>query len=116
MKHSHEEYAAFVNERIARKQAQIKDVERYEGGSLADLIYDEQPLPKWGVELKELGEDIASLLANEATLERHEPIPDKDGLRSLCKFCADGMWAVKAPCPTYTGVTDQLDLVMEARG
>ena len=92
---THDEVMAWIDSKIAK----FKLAQRQSG--------DDSEHEWWEI-------SIASLLANKATLERHEPIPDKDGLRSLCKFCADGMWAVKAPCPSLLDVTNQIDLVMGA--
>ena len=53
---------------------------------------------------------LKSLLANEATLERHE---ESDGGawggegKKYCLDCSEDF-----PCPTYTDVTNQLDKVM----
>ena len=54
----------------------------------------------------------ASLLANRAVLKRHKPQPLMGG-SLLPEFqCADGCG--NFPCPTYTDIADQLDLVMGA--
>ena len=81
MKHKHEEYTKFLEQYIE---------------ALTD---------------KDTGEVfLKSLVANEATLERHEPIPLMGG-SLLPEFqCANGCG--NFPCPTLLGVTDQLDLVM----
>ena len=85
MKHKHEEYTKFLDQYIE---------------ALTD---------------KDTGEVfLKSLLANEATLERHKP-----QLTSWTVGIVDSIWCGECgefkydfPCPTYTGVTDQLDLAM----
>ena len=96
MKHTHEEYIKFCDREIAKRKRIYKGLIR--------------PIPDQLESYHDVG--IASLLANKATLERHEPKESGNYFSPDYEvYCQDG--CNEFPCPTLLGVTNQLDLVME---
>ena len=100
MKHQYEDYIKWIDNEVKK----ITNGTAYAPSSLRKI-------------------SIASLLANKATLERHNP--DNNRPVRYCPTCADevdnyqeGDWLyvrIEFPCPSVLDVTNQLDLVMEER-
>ena len=88
---THDEVMAWIDSKIAK----FKLAQRQSG--------DDSEHEWWEI-------SIASLLANEATLERHKPQPLMGG-SLLPEFqCADGCG--NFPCPTYTDIAAPIRSVM----
>ena len=87
MKHTTEEYLAWIDGRIASLNDEIS-------------IIKINSFAKW-----QASNYRASLLANRDMLARHEPIPYNDG-STFCRAC-NGV-----PCPTYLDIARRLDEVM----
>lgn len=65
MTHTHDEALGRIDERIAKKQRLLKITKEYKS---VDDGSSEGSLSHWDADIKELEEDVASLLANRAVL------------------------------------------------
>ena len=98
MKHQYEDYRAFLNKEISSKQEALIIWERKKSNGV-----DTEPFAK------QIRIQLASLLANKATLERHKGYEAENvrGALLICRADEDLF-----PCPSLLDVTNPLDEVM----
>ena len=109
MKHQYEDYIKFCEQRIENRKTLIFQIERMTTRH-PDLLDSESK-----TKIQNARIEIASLLANKATLERHKP--EEVGGQVFCFACeSDTEYDNNHlfPCPSLLDVTNQLDLVMGA--
>ena len=105
MKHQYEDYIKFCEQRIENRKTLIFQIERMTTRH-PDLLDSESK-----TKIQNARIEIASLLANKATLERHKPSPDGEWCYD-CFYFYDGWHREPFPCPSFLDVTNQLDEVM----